>query len=337
MRKALLRDVIGNGRQLAVGMLFSTLLATGYVSVTDAEAEDFAAWLTAFRQEAVAEGISAETLEAVLPGLTFQPRVVELDRRQPEGTLTYAEYLSRVLPPARVNRGKRLLRKHRALLVEIGDAYGVQPRFIVALWGIESDFGRVTGGFPVLDALATLAFDGRRGEFFRGQLLEALRIVDDGHIQPDDMLGSWAGAMGQSQFMPSSFQQFAVDHDGDGRRDIWGTLPDVFASAANYLASAGWQHDQTWGRRVRLPEGFDFDLKGLEVKKPLNEWQALGVRRSNGDDLPTQQLSASLILPGGSEGPAFLTYSNYRVLLKWNRSHYFATTVGQFADMLAAQ
>ena len=337
MRNPLLQDAIGNGRQLAVVMLLSTLLATGYVTGTDAQEADFAAWLTEFRQAAQAAGISPATLDAVLPGLTFRSRVVELDRHQPEGTLTYAEYLSRVLPPARVNRGKRLLRRHRAVLTEIGDAYGVQPRFIVALWGIESDFGRVTGGFPVLDALATLAFDGRRGEFFGGQLIEALRIVDDGHIEPDKMLGSWAGAMGQSQFMPSSFQQFAVDHDGDGRRDIWGTLPDVFASAANYLASAGWQHDQTWGRQVRLPEGFDLDLAGLEVKKPLNEWQALGVRRSNGDDLPTRPLPASLILPGGPEGPAFLTYPNYRVLLKWNRSHYFATTVGQFADLLAAR
>ena len=337
MRKTLLQDAIGNSRQPAAILLFLLFLTTGYAIVADAQEEDFAAWVAAFHQDALAEGISSETLDAVLPGLTFRARVVELDRRQPEGTLTYAEYLSRVLPPARVNRGKRLLRKHRALLTEIGDAYGVQPRFIVALWGIESDFGRVTGGFPVLDSLATLAFDGRRGEFFRGQLLEALRIVDDGHIQPDKMLGSWAGAMGQSQFMPSSFQRFAVDHDGDGRRDIWGTLPDVFASAANYLAEAGWKQDQTWGRQVRLPEGFDLDLKGLEVKKSLGEWQAVGVRRSNGDDLPTRQLTASLILPSGPGGPAFLTYPNYRVLLKWNRSHYFATTVGQFADLLAAR
>ena len=337
MRKGLLQDAIGNGRQAATMLLVLLFLTTAYAIIADAQEEDFAAWLTDFRQAALSEGISSETLDAVLPGLAFRPRVVELDRRQPEGTLTYAEYLSRVLPPARVNRGKRLLRKHRALLADIGEAYGVQPRFIVALWGIESDFGRVTGGFPVLDSLATLAFDGRRGEFFRGQLIEALRIVDDGHIQADQMLGSWAGAMGQSQFMPSSFQQFAVDHDGDGRRDIWGTLPDVFASAANYLAKAGWKHDQTWGRQVRLPEGFDLDLTGLGVKKPLGEWLALGVRRSNGDDLPTRQLTASLILPGGQGGPAFLTYPNYRVLLKWNRSHYFATTVGQFADILAAR
>lgn len=337
MRKGLLQDAIGNGRQAATMLLVLLFLTTAYAIVADAQEEDFAAWLTDFRQAALSEGISSETLDAVLPGLAFRPRVVELDRRQPEGTLTYAEYLSRVLPPARVNRGKRLLRKHRALLADIGEAYGVQPRFIVALWGIESDFGRVTGGFPVLDSLATLAFDGRRGAFFRGQLIEALRIVDAGHIQADQMLGSWAGAMGQSQFMPSSFQQFAVDHDGDGRRDIWGTLPDVFASAANYLAKAGWKHDQTWGRQVRLPEAFDLDLTGLGVKKTLGEWQALGVRRSNGDDLPTRQLTASLILPGGPGGPAFLTYPNYRVLLKWNRSHYFATTVGQFADILAAR
>ena len=335
MRKTLLQDAIGNGCRLTAVALLSTLLTTGHAA--DAQEEDFAAWVSAFRAEAVTEGISPETLDAVLPGLTFRDRVVELDRRQPEGTLTYADYLSRVLPPARVNRGKRLLRQHQALLTEVGEAYGVQPRFIVALWGIESNFGRVTGGFPVLDALATLAFDGRRGEFFRGQLLDALRIVDDGHIQPDEMLGSWAGAMGQSQFMPSSFQQFAVDHDGDGRRDIWGTLPDVFASAANYLAQAGWRYDQTWGRQVRLPADFDLDLKGLEVIKSLNEWQVLGVRRSNGDNLPTRPLPASLILPGGPDGPAFLTYPNYRVLLRWNRSHYFATTVGQFADALSAQ
>ena len=337
MRNTLLQDIIGNGRRLTSMVLPLLCLATGYATLTDAQEKDFAAWVAAFRQEALTEGIGSDTLDAVLPGLTFRARVVELDRRQPEGTLTYAEYLSRVLPPARVNRGKRLLRKHRAVLTEIGDAYGVQPRFIVALWGIESNFGRVTGGFPVLDSLATLAFDGRRGEFFRGQLLDALRIVDDGHIQPDKMLGSWAGAMGQSQFMPSSFQQFAVDHDGDGRRDIWGTLPDVFASAANYLARAGWKYDQTWGRQVRLPAGFDLDMAGLEVTKSLDEWQVLGVRRSNGDDLPTRPLPASLILPGGADGPAFLTYPNYRVLLKWNRSHYFATTVGQFADMLAAR
>ena len=334
MHATLLPNTITWCRRLAAVTLPVLLLATGQVP---AQEEGFAAWVSEFRQTALDEGISADTLDAVLPDLTFRSRVVELDRRQPEGTLTYAAYLSRVLPPARVNRGKRLLRKHRAVLAEISQAYGVQARFIVALWGIESDFGRVTGGFPVLDSLATLAYDGRRGKFFSGQLIDALRIVDDGHIEPDAMLGSWAGAMGQSQFMPSSFHQFAVDHDGDGRRDIWSTLPDVFASAANYLAKAGWKGDQTWGRQVRLPEGFDADLAGLDVTRPLDDWQALGVRRANGNDLPQAPMQASVILPGGPDGPAFLTYHNYRVLLKWNRSHYFATTVGQFADILAAR
>ena len=334
MRGTIRRNKITWCRRLTAIALPLLLLATGRAI---SQEEDFAAWVSAFRQAALSEGISAATLDAVLPGLTFRSRVVELDRRQPEGTLTYAEYMSRVLPPARVNRGKRLLRKHRALLAEISEAYGVQSRFIVALWGIESDFGRVTGGFRVLDSLATLAFDGRRGKFFSNQLIQALRIVDDGHIHPEDMLGSWAGAMGQSQFMPSSFHQFAVDHDGDGRRDIWSTLPDVFASAANYLAKAGWKGNQTWGRQVSLPQGFDDALSGLDVTKPLHEWQAMGVRRINGEDLPEARLRASVILPGGPEGPAFLTYHNYRVLLKWNRSHYFATTVGRFADILAAR
>ena len=334
MRETWLVDTIKWCRRLtAIGLPF-LLLTTGQVV---SQEEDFAAWVSDFRQTALDEGISPDTLDAVLPGLTFRSRVVELDRRQPEGTLTYAEYMSRVLPPARVNRGKRLLRKHRAVLSEISEAYGVQARYIVALWGIESDFGRVTGGFPVLDSLATLAFDGRRGEFFSEQLIHALRIVDAGHIQPDEMLGSWAGAMGQSQFMPSSFHQFAVDHDGDGRRDIWGTLPDVFASAANYLARAGWKGDQIWGRQVRLPDGFDDALAGLDVTKPLDEWQTMGLRRVNGDDLPEGQLPASVILPGGPDGPSFLTYHNYRVLLRWNRSHYFATTVGQFSDILAGR
>ena len=334
MSQTLLRNTIKWCCRLTTIGLAVILLTTGPAV---SQEEDFAAWVTQFRQIAVSEGISPGTLDAVLPGLRFRPRVVELDRRQPEGTLTFAEYMSRVLPPARVNRGKRLLRKHRALLAEISEAYGVQSRFIIALWGIESDFGRVTGGFPVLDSLATLAFDGRRGEFFGDQLIQALRIVDEGHIEPDEMLGSWAGAMGQSQFMPSSFHHFAVDHDGDGRRDIWGTLPDVFASAANYLAEAGWKGDQTWGRQVRLPEKFDDALSGLDVTKPLGEWQTAGLRRVNGEDLPVADLPASVILPGGPDGPAFLTYPNYRVLLKWNRSHYFATTVGQFADMLAAR
>ena len=211
----------------------------------------------------------------------------------------------------------------------------MQSRYIVALWGIETDFGRITGGFPVISSLATLAYDGRRSKFFRKELLLALKIVDGGHILAKDMVGSWAGAMGQNQFMPSSFHAYAVDYDKDGSKDIWKTLPDVFASIANYLSKSGWQADQTWGRPVRLPENFSRKFLGRKIKKPLGEWQQLGVRKLSGQDLPKRNLLSSIIRPEkGQIGPAFVIYNNYEVILKWNRSNYFATAVGTLSDKI---
>lgn len=306
------------------------------VSAGGAAAQDkpsFDLWLQDLRQEALNEGISAATLNAAFANVEPIPRVVELDRRQPEFTLTFEQYLDRVVPAARVKKGRDRLAEHRDLLRTVEQRYGVQARFIVALWGIETDFGRVTGGFPVIASLATLAYDGRRSAFFRKQLMYALRILEEGHITPEAMMGSWAGAMGQSQFMPSSFVNFAVDEDGDGRRDIWGTTIDVFGSAANYLAKSGWKGDQTWGRKVRLPAGFDTSLAGLDVVKRISEWQALGVRRPDGRDLPTRDLPASIVLPqDGASAPAYMVYDNFRVILKWNRSNYFAIAVGTLAD-----
>ncbi len=305
---------------------------------TDAAAagrhQDFNPWLQGLRKEALEQGISTATLEDALKGVRFLPKVIELDRRQPESTLTFSQYLKRVAPERRVRLGRRKLSQHLELLNKIGEHYGVQPRFIVALWGVESDFGRLSGGFPIVSALATLAYDGRRSGFFRGELLKALRILDDGHISINRMKGSWAGAMGQVQFMPSSFLHYAVDHDGDGRRDIWHTQADAFASAANYLARSGWKADQTWGREVRLPENLDPRLIGRKTKKGLREWRDLGVRKANGKDLPERNLPASIIQPGGREGPAYAVYDNFRTLLKWNRSDYFATAVGLLADRI---
>jgi membrane-bound lytic murein transglycosylase B len=295
---------------------------------------DFATWLAGLRGEALGRGIRPQTLDAALAGVAPIPRVIELDRRQPEFTLTFDDYIGRVVPPARVERGRQQLDENRALLDQVSRRYGVQSRFVVALWGIESDFGRITGSFKIVPALATLAYDGRRSSYFRRELLDALRILDDGHATPDTMIGSWAGAMGQSQFMPSSFLRFAVDFDGDGRRDIWQTRADVLASAANYLAQSGWKGDETWGRAVRLPPGFDAALADQKVEKTLSQWQALGVRRSDGGDLPTRPVMASLVLPAGPEGPAFLAYNNYKVILKWNRSHFFAIAAGTLADRI---
>jgi len=301
---------------------------------------DFPTWLRGLRQDALTSGIRPSTLDRALAGVHPIPKVLELDRRQPEKTITFAQYVDRVVNDARIDGARRRLEANRKLLQEIGAKYGVQPRFIVALWGIETDFGSQTGGFPVVSSLATLAYDGRRSDFFRGELINALKIVDQGHVAPSAMTGSWAGAMGQSQFMPSSFLSYAVDWNGDGRRDIWTTRADVFASIANYLSTVGWHADQTWGREVALPPGFDAgSLARLDVRKPLAEWRSLGVRRTDGGELPMRtDLEASIVLPGGpGSSPALLVYDNYRTIMNWNRSLYFASAVGYLADSMEEQ
>ncbi len=319
----------------AFRLLLPLLLLASLVTFTPARAaeQDFAVWLDGVRQEALAAGIRPETVALALDGLEPIPRVVELDQRQPESTQTYEQYLRAVVEPRR-KPARQQLAQHRALLTEIGRRYGVQPRFIVALWGIESNFGRGAGNFPVVGALATLAYEGRRGAFFHGELLNALRIIDQDNVDPKQMVGSWAGAMGQTQFMPSSFLQYAVSYRGDGPPDIWRRREDVFASIANYLAQSGWQRNETWGRVVRLPADFYHGLIGLDTTKPLPDWAALGVRRSDGGPLPRRDLSASLVRPGGEEGPALLVYDNFRLLLKWNNSSFFASAVGFLADSM---
>ncbi len=317
---------------------FAAVLLVCAVSVAPqparAQAQPFDQWLGGLRAEAMKRGIKPETLDAALNGIKPIPRVVELDRRQPEFSLTFRQYMDRVVPNSRVEKGRRKYGENRELLERMGRKFGVQPRFLVAFWGIETDFGRVTGGFPVIPALATLAHDGRRSAYFRKELFNALEILNQGHIRAAEMSGSWAGAMGQCQFMPSSFLNFAVDGNGDGAKDIWSTKADVFASAANYLANSGWQDDQTWGRPVRLPAGFDPALADLGVRKRLSEWQALGVRRADGRDLPARDLVASIVFTEGPGSAAYVVYGNFRAILKWNRSIFFAVAVGTLADRI---
>ena len=230
---------------------------------------DFDRWLADFRKDARAEGISEATLDIAFKNTTPVVKVLEYDRSQPEFTRSFWNYLDRAISQDRIERGQRLLKKHAGLLAEIHRDYGVQPRFLVSFWGLETNFGDYTGGFPVIDALATLAYDPRRSDFFRKQLIHALQILDGGHISLSRMKGSWAGAMGQAQFMPATFARYAIDRDGDGKKDIWGSLPDMFASAANYLSQVGWNDSETWGREVRLPKGFNFELAGLSTKKRI--------------------------------------------------------------------
>jgi membrane-bound lytic murein transglycosylase B len=312
-----------------------SLLFTPFPTLAQKQ-KNFDAWLADLRTEALAKGISQATLDSALSRLQPLPRVIELERSQPEFKLTVQEYLDRVVTDSRVEKGREALEENHTLLTKVYDRYGVQPSILVALWGIETDFGRSVGGYPVIDAVATLAYEGRRTAFFRQELLHALRIVDQGHISPDKMMGSWAGAMGQLQFMPSSFLAFAVDYDGNGRVDLWNSLPDVFASAANYLSRAGWVKDETWGWEVSLPKGFDASSAGPDVRKSLADWKALGVQDSkeNGSDA---SLLWSVVEPEGKKGPAYLANNNYRALLKWNRSHHFAVAAGTLSDRIAAQ
>lgn len=297
--------------------------------------EDFDTWLEGVKREAIGRGISRTTVERALDGLQPIPEVIQRDRTQREFTLTFTRYMRGAVTEARVEKARRLLAQHRPLLDKVAEEYGVQPRFLVSFWGLESNFGEHTGGYQVIAALATLAHEGRRHDFFRSQLMDALKIVDEGHIDTARMTGSWAGAMGQLQFIPSTFVNFAVDYDGDGHRDIWHSLPDVFASAANYLSQEGWRGDRTWGRQVRLPPGFDYALASLAVKKPLAEWAALGLRDAEGGPLPViDGMEAALVLPAGYRGPAFLVYENFETILIWNRSILYALSVGHLADRI---
>lgn len=307
-----------------------------FVSTRDAFAQKqlFEKFLPELRQEAIHLGVSENTARAALPdGMKPITRIITLDRKQPESTKTLQGYLHDTLTKRRIEDGRTRYRDNKSALYGIGAHYEVDPQYIVALWGMETNFGRNTGGFDLIPALATLAWEGRRGDYFRGELMQALKIIDSGDVKLKDMKGSWAGAMGQTQFMPSSFHKFAQDYDGDGHRDIWKSKQDVFASAANYLAQNGWKHGEPWGRRVTLPDNFKSDLLGLDSKHTLQFWHNAGVRLKNGGSVPFEGADkASIIQPDGSGTPAYIVYDNYRVILKWNRSTYFATAIGLLAD-----
>jgi membrane-bound lytic murein transglycosylase B len=311
----------------------SWLLAACLALPVQAEG-DFAAWLQGLRQEAAARGVSQPVLDAALQDVTPIRRVLELDQHQPEFVDAFLVYLDQRVTPAQVRQGRRLLQAHRPLLDSVSARYGVPPSLLVAFWGMETRFGAYQGNQPIPAALATLAFDTRRAGFFRSELLQALDIIEAGNISAQDMKGSWAGAMGQIQFMPSTFQGYAVDADGDGRKDIWHSLPDAFASAAHYLQAIGWQAGEVWGREVLLPDGFDLGQARPELARSVDAWRQQGVRRADGRPLPRSELFGSILLPQGHSGPAFLVYRNFDVIMKWNRSVNYALAVAHLADRL---
>jgi membrane-bound lytic murein transglycosylase B len=296
----------------------------------------FDRWLADFRREAEAQGISPATLDAALTGIEPAERVVALDRGQPEFLQTFTDYLGRRVTPERVEQGQALLQEHAALLDAVELQHGVPKSVLVAFWGLETHYGSVKGNLNIPASLATLAYDGRRSAFFRSQLLDALRIIDAGHVSAADMTGSWAGAMGHMQFMPSTFRAHAVDGDGDGRIDLWQSLPDAMHSAANYLKRAGWRADEPVAIEVRLPDGFDWRRAGVAQRLPVAEWAAQGVKPADGGALlPDAAGPAAVVLPQGWQGPAFMVFDNFDVVMQWNRSQNYALAVAQLARQVA--
>jgi membrane-bound lytic murein transglycosylase B len=290
------------------------------------------AWVLGFRNRALAAGVSAATFDAAMRGVSYDPKIVEKDRSQNEFTKTIWDYLDTAVSEDRVALGIKALDKNRALLDRIEAKYGVDKEVVVAVWGLESAYGTFRGDLPVIGSLATLAYDGRRGAFFEAELIAALKIIEGGHVT--DFRGSWAGASGHTQFMPTSWEKFAEDFDGDGKRDLWGDDPaDALASTAAYLKHWGWVKGASWGLEVRLPEGFDYDQTTEAVKKSVAGWAALGVTPANGGALPDHG-PASVLLPGGARGAAFLIFSNFQVIEKYNTADAYVIGIGHLADRI---
>jgi len=314
---------------LAGALMIKPAMATG------CQTGSFETWLADFRRLAAAEGISPRAIAAGLEGLTFDKGIVARDRGQGVFAQSFLEFSGRMVSPFRLQRGASLINKHRDTFAAIEQRFGVPAPVIVAFWGLETDFGAVMGSEPTLRSLATLAYDCRRSEKFQAELMDALRLIDRGDLTPREMVGPWAGELGQMQFLASVYVSHAVDFDGDGRRDLIRSMPDALASGANYLASLGWQRGQPWLQEVRLPAELPWDQADLEIWHPRTNWAQWGVRQGDGKPLPADGLAASLMLPMGRGGPAFLAYLNFQVYLKWNKSLVYSTTAAYLATRLA--
>jgi membrane-bound lytic murein transglycosylase B len=314
----------------ATALLFTSLAAPAL-----AAQEDFGQCRERLAETAVARGISPATATSILETVEPLERVISADRDQPEFVQDFASYLGARVTAARVTLGRTLYATHRELFDQLEAAYGVPGQYLVAFWGIESSFGRNIGDVPVFNSLATLACDPRRADYFTSEFVNALTIVERGEAEPGEMVGSWAGAMGQTQFMPSIYLAHAVDGDGDGHANIWQSSADALTSSAAYVASLGWATGYRWGREVRLPAGFDYVLAGLDRPQALSAWRAAGIVGTDGNPVPALPIDAALVVPAGSDGPAFLVYDNFQVIMRYNRSEFFALTIGHLADRIA--
>ena len=300
-----------------------------------AQSGGFDAFLAGLRQDAARAGVSDAVFDRAFAGVQPNQKVIELDHHQPEFTLTWAEYRERVLPAARMGTARQNALDQAALLNAVGQRFGVDPFTVVGIWGIESAFGAHKGTYRLTEALATLAWEGRRAGFFRGELINALKILQQGDVTPEQMTSGYAGAMGQPQFMPSSYLSYAVDFDGDGRRDIWNSVPDTMGSIANYLSRKGWRPGEPWGQPIWVPPGVDPMLTGREHVQSLGEWMRLGVRRVDQTRFDRTDVPGSVLLPDGIGGEAFMVYANFNVIRRYNPSDFYALAVGLLGNAAA--
>jgi membrane-bound lytic murein transglycosylase B len=298
---------------------------------------EFPAYVETLKAQARLQGISNSTLNTAFANVHFVDRVIKSDQNQLEKKILLDEYLARVITPQKIEQARVQYQQHKNELTAISQRTGVQSQYIVALWAMESHFGEIQGKEDIVSALSTLAFEGRREAFFTKELMAALQILDQGHITEDELKGSWAGAMGQNQFMPSSYLRYGADGDGDGKIDIWKDTSDVFASTANYLETEGWKTNGRWGTEVVLPQGFDTTLAGTKTEqgKTVNQWQKLGVTFKEGTQQPASTQKAWIITPDDNLGRSFLVFNNFRTIMHWNRSYYFAISIGTMADAIA--
>jgi membrane-bound lytic murein transglycosylase B len=312
------------------------LAATAAIAAGPALAQsDFQACLQNIRSEAVRQGVPAATIDSAFRGLTPDSKVVELDSRQPEFSQTYGKYIANAVTLDRVARGQQKLQQYRGLLTEIEREYRVAPQYLVAFWGVETNYGTFMGDFSALRSVATLACMTKRQAFFSNETVQALRILANNHMTTQQMKGSWAGAMGNMQFMPSTFTKWAVDRDGNGRIDIWNSMPDAFASAANFLRGIGFKPGLPAAEEVILPQGFPLDQADTTVEKPVRAWSAMGLKRAGGGALPASDEPSQILLPAGWRGPAFILYPNFKAVMNWNRSTLYALSVTILAQQIA--
>lgn len=317
-------------RRIPTALLWLTACA----APAQAQEPAFGDCLADLRTQAIQVGVTGDSFDTFTQGLIADPSVLELLDAQPEFTTPIWDYLAALVDTQRIRDGEAMLRTHAVTLSQVSQQYGVDPATVVAVWGVESDYGKTFGKRPLLVSLATLSCYGRRQSFFRGEFSATLKLLQSGDLKPEGLAGSWAGAFGHTQFMPTTYQRIAVDGDGDGRRDLVGSIPDALASTANYLARAGWRTDEAWGYEVRLPAGFDATLAGRKSKRPLSDWSARGLTRIDGTPLPVADAQAGVLIPAGVTGPAFLVFRNFDAIYSYNAAESYALAIATLSDRL---